>query len=322
MSRARTKQRPAYAVATAAAALGTWGLPAAAGGVALVAAVATAFEIVPVAFGLAIAILGLLALVAERGLSKASGADGLGPALAVAIGLIWMGVCYAPFQALLFPGAPLHEPISLHGADATLPVTIPTAGRGAVDLMLEGTLPANPAGGVAAPVQYAVSIEDAASTTRTLTGRFDESLRTQRLGRRGTTTIVQPHHTERRLLTNPAGGDITITAASLEPAAGASMMVTAYPHRLPLTPMLVVLTLLFLAAVVMLDTRFVRPADGTLTLATPAVLGASLALWTSNTVHPTVSSLIGSIIFGGPFGLVVGALVWGIARRTLVDDRR
>ena len=46
------------------------------------------------------------------------------------------------------------------------------------------------------------------------------------------------------------------------------------------------------------------------------------AWWTSNTVHPTVSSFIGAAIFGGLMGLGVGALVWAVARRTLVVPTR
>lgn len=322
MSPARTKQRPASAVATAVAAdaLGTWGIPGAATALAIGAATATALEVVPVSTGLAVTIVGLLTLLAERALTKAIGRDGPGLAVVAAVAAAWIACCYAPFHALLFPGPPLHEPIAIHGGEPVLPVTIPTAGRGAVDLMLEGQLPPNPSGGTAIPVQYAVTFQDAASVTLPVTGRFDESLRTQRLGRRGTATVVQSHHAERRLLANPAGGDLTLIAASLEPAAGAAMTVTAYAHHLPSTPILVILGVLALGAIVAVDTRLVPASDGTLTLATPAAFGAALALWTSNTVHPTVSSLIGSLIFGGPLGLAVGALVWAIARRTLVHD--
>jgi hypothetical protein len=115
---------------------------------------------------------------------------------------------------------------------------------------------------------------------------------------------------------------VTITAVSLDPAAGAAVTVTAYAHPLPSTIVLIVLAIAFLAAVVAIETRLVRTPDGTLTYATPAVLGAALVLWTSNTVHPTVGNVIGAMIFGGPVGLGVGAGLWWIARRTLVDDRR
>jgi hypothetical protein len=85
---------------------------------------------------------------------------------------------------------------------------------------------------------------------------------------------------------------------------------------------LIVLAIVFVAAVVAVETRVIPSADGTLTYATPAVLGAALFLWTSNTVHPTVSSLIGAILFGGLVGVPVGAVLWWIARRTLVHERR
>jgi hypothetical protein len=278
--------------------------------------------IVPVPVGLAVTILGLLALLAERGLAKLATAPSPGVPAVAAIGLVWIGLCYLPFHVLLFPGPPLHEPILLHAADPSLPVTITTGGLAAVDLMLEGQLPPNPSGGTAIPVQYALTIEDTASARQVVSGRFDETLRTQRLGRRGTATVVQAHHEERRLLANPAGGDVVVTGVSLEPAAGSSVTVTAFAHHLPSTPILVVLAIAVLAAVVALDTRLVPASEGTLTLATPAVLGAALILWTSNTVHPTVSSLLGAMAFGGAGGVTLGALLWAVARRTLVHDRR
>jgi hypothetical protein len=243
-----------------------------------------------------------------------------GRAATLALGVVWTAVCYAPFHPLLFPGPPLHDPITLHGADATLPVTIPTAGHRAVDLTLEAQLPPNPAGGAAPPVHYALTIGEGPDE-QLLSGRFDETLRTRRLGRRGSATVVQAHHAERRLVDNPGLGDVVVRAVSLEPASGASLTVTAFAHHLPSTPILAGIALAILAAVVALDVRLVPASDGTLTFATPAAFGAALALWTSNTVHPTVSSLIGATIFGGPLGLGVGALGWAIARRTLVDAR-
>jgi hypothetical protein len=322
MSTARTKSRPASRVATAVAVSGvnTWIVPTVLGAVAVVAAGATSLEVVPAPLGLAVTILAILALIAERALATSLGTTTPGSAVAIAIGVVWIAVCYVPFHALLFPGQPLHEPITLHAEDATLPVNIATSGHRLLDLMLEAQLPPNPAGGTAIPVQYVLTFEDGAAARQVLTGRFDESLRTQRLGRRGTATVLQTHHAERRLLQNAAGADVTVTAVSLEPAAGSSVTITAYAHPLPSTPILVVLFLLILAAVVAVDTRILPASDGTFTLATPGVLGAALTLWTSNTVHPTVSSLIGSIIFGGPLGLALGALLWALARRTLVDD--
>ena len=321
MSTARTKPRPTSGIAAAVASSGIegWALPAAAGTIALLAAVATSLGLVAPPVGLAVVVLGLLAVIAERGFVKAAP---LGTAAVVGMALAWVAVCYAPFHALFFPGTPLHEPVTLHSNDASLPVALATGGRTTIDLMLEGQLPPNPSGGPALPVQYAITVEDAASGRQVLSGRFEETLRTQRLGRRGTATVIQAHHEEHRVVGNPAGGDLTVTGVSLEPAAGATVTVAAYAHHLPSTPVLVVLALAFLAAVVALDTRLIEASEGTLTVATPAALGVSLVLWTSNTVHLSVSTLIGAIIFGGALGLGLGTLLWAIARRTLVHDRR
>jgi hypothetical protein len=323
MSTARTKQRSTARVTTAVAAdaLGTWGIPAALGLVAVVAAAATSFGVVAPSVGLAIAIVAVIGLIAERALSTTIGTATGGAATVVAVGVVWTALCYLPFHTLFFPGAPLHEPIQLRATDSSLPVTIPTGGYRLLDVTLEGLLPPNPSGGTAIPVQYAVTFEDTTSNRRVLAGRFDESLRTQRLGRRGTATVVQAHHAERQLLDNPARGDVTITAVSLEPAVGSAVTVTAYAHHLPPTIVLVLLAVAFLAAVIAIETRVIPSPDGTLTYATPAVLGTALILWTSNTVHPTVSNLIGAIIFGGMVGLAVGAMLWWLARLTLVHDR-
>lgn len=324
MSTARTKQRPTARVTTAVAAdaMSTWGIPTALGTIAAAAAAATSFELLPAAVGLAITVLALLGLIAERALSATVGTATGGVTTVVAVGLVWLGLCYAPFHALLFPGTPLHEPILLHGGDASLPVTVPTGGYALLDVMLEGQLPPNPSGGTAIPVAYAITFDDAASAKHVLAGRFEESLRTQRLGRRGTTTVIQAHHAERRLLDNPSRGDVTITGVSLDPADGSAVTVTAYPHPLPPTIALIAMAVALVGAVVALETRVLPNPDGTLTYATPAVLGAALMLWTSNTVHPTVSNLIGAILLGALVGLPVGAMLWWIARRTLVVDAR
>jgi hypothetical protein len=324
-TRARTKHRPAtgrVATAVVADAVSTWVIPTALGTIAVLAAAATGVGLLAPSPGLAITILAGLGLVAERALTKVVASASPGTVVAVAIGLAWIAVCYAPFHALLFPGAPLHEPIALHGADASLPVTIPTGGRRTIDLMLEAQLPPNPGSETAIPVTYVITVDDTAQARTVLSGRFEESFQTRRLGRRGTAKVVHAHHAERRLLSNPTGGDVTIGAVTLEPSAGATLTVTAYPHPLPSTVVLAVLALVVLAAVVVIDARVVPASEGVLTYATPAALGAALALWTSNTVHPTVSSLVGSLIFGGPLGLGLGALLWAVARRTLVQSGR
>lgn len=321
MSTPRTKQGPGVASPVAAGTLESWGAPVATGAVALLAAIATAFELVAAPVGLAVTIVGALAVAAEYGLAPASDARP-GTAAVIAIGLAWIAVCYVPFHALLFPGAPLHAPIAIHGSATGLPITVPTGGRTAIDVALEAELPPNPGGGAALPVRYTVTLADSAGATTALSGRFDESLQTRRLGRRGTTKVLHAHHAARHLVTNPSGGDLLVTAVALDPSAGAAVTITALAHRLPPVPVLVVLAVLLLAAVLTLDARVVPASNGTLVRATGAALGTALMLWTSDTVHPTVSTLIGSVIFGGPIGLALGSLLWTIARRTLVHDGR
>jgi hypothetical protein len=98
--------------------------------------------------------------------------------------------------------------------------------------------------------------------------------------------------------------------------------VTGFAHHLPSTPIVIVLGLLVLGAALAVDVRVVPASEGTFALVTAAALGTAAALWTSNTVHPSVSSLIGAMIFGGPLGLGLGALAWALARRTLVHSGR
>lgn len=318
MSTARTKGTLAPDVGSAAL---EWAVPTVIGGIALAAAVATSFDLVPAPVGLAVTILGALALGAERGLGTAATAPRPGAAIVLLVGFVWIAVCYLPFHALLFPGEPLHEPLHVHGTATGLPVTIPTGGRTALDLTLEAELPHPPGADTAPPVHYAATLADAAGAEQVVTGTFEESLRTRRLGRRGTAQVLHAHHAERHLVSNPGGGDLVVTAFTLDPPTGANVTVTAYAHRLPSTPVLAVLGVALLGAVIAFDARVVPGSTGTLVLATGVALGSALALWTSDTVHPTVSNLIGSIIFGGPVGLAVGALLWTIARRTLVQDR-
>jgi hypothetical protein len=320
-SRTKSKTAPRVVAPGATDALGTWGITVAAGVVATLAATATSLELVAPEVGLATAALALLVLLADSTLRGAVDGDGASPVAVAGIGLGWILACYLPFHLLFFPGTPLHDPIVVHGTAATLPVTLPTAGHGAVDLLLEGELPAAPGGGTGIPVAYTLTVEDAAQAKQVFTGRLEDSLRTQRLGRRGTATVVQAHHAERRLAQNPAGGDLIVTAVQLEPSDGASLTITPLVHRLPSVPIVSLLALVLLAGAAYVDARFVVESTGSFVLATAGALGAAAALWTSDTVHPTVSSLIGSAILGGPIGLGVGAVVWAIARRTLVHDR-
>ena len=87
--------------------------------------------------------------------------------------------------------------------------------------------------------------------------------------------------------------------------------------------MLVLAVTALLAAVVAFDRLGPVPeTDGALTLATAAVVGAAIIFWTSNAIHPTFQTLIGSAIFGGPLGFAGGALVWWIAKRLFVRATR
>jgi hypothetical protein len=325
MADSRTKPKPSPRVATivAADALGTWGITGGAVAVAVLAAGAAALELVSEPLGLAIAVLALLVLMADTALRPALAADG-GSTMPVVAGIAvaWIALCYLPFHFLFFPGEALHDPIVVHGAAASLPVTLPAAGRSAIDLLLEGELPQAPGGGTGIPVAYTITIEDAAHEKQILTGRFEDNLRTQRLGRRGTATVVQAHHAERRLVTNAPGGDLQVTTVALDPAAGASVTLTTYAHRLPPLWVTALLGVLVVAGAAWVDTQLVPESTGTFLLSTAGALGAAVVLWTSNTVHPTVTNLIGSAMFGGLIGVTVGAGVWAVARRTLVHDRR
>jgi hypothetical protein len=58
------------------------------------------------------------------------------------------------------------------------------------------------------------------------------------------------------------------TAFTLDPPTGANVTVTAYAHRLPSTPVLIVLVVALLGAVIAFDARVVPDSSGTLVLAT------------------------------------------------------
>jgi len=292
-----------------------WVFAAIAAGIAVLAAAATGFHVVQESVGLAVTVIAILALLAERGVGQAFVAGKQAPAAAIAVA--WVAVLYVPFHALLFPGAPLHEPIRLRAADPGLPITIATAGSAAVDLVLEGELPPSPGGGAPIPVDYSLVFQDGAGAQHVTTGRFDDHARTVRRGRRGTGTVLVPHHEERHMLPNPTRGDLAVTTVSLEPAAGSAILVTAFRHRLPSIPILAVLGPVLIAGIAALDALVIPASDGLLTLVTPAVIGTALVLWTSNTAHPGVSSLIGAAILGAPLGLALGALLRMVARRTL-----
>src|SRR5262245_12729352 len=104
--------------------------------------------------GLAVTIGGALTLLLYIGVRPLI--DGEKPpqgrALGAALGVVWLLACYVPFHVRLFPGVPLVEDVQMTAAGTGLPLRIPAAGHGAIDLMLEGHLAPNPGGGAALPV--------------------------------------------------------------------------------------------------------------------------------------------------------------------------
>lgn len=306
-------------------ALQTWAIPGAAVAVVLVAAALSSLELMGTNVALAVAVfatLVLLVYVGERPLLDGAVAPrdrGIGAALAV----VWLVACYVPFHTRIFPGTPLVDGTELSATGAGLPLTIPAAGHRAVDLVLSGQLAANPSGGTALPVQYSITVEGQGVVPLVVEGRFEDQLKTQRLGRRGTTTVHQLHQADVRVLSNPGGGDLRITRLALEPDSAHPIAVTAYVHPLPGTIVLTILGLALVGAVIAFDRLGpVTEADGAFTLATAATLGSAIVFWTSNTVTPDFRTLIGSAIFGGPLGFAAGAVLWWAAKRVIAAPAR
>jgi hypothetical protein len=298
-------------------ALKSWAAPGAAVVAILVAAALSATETVPTAPALAVAIgaaLVLLLFMAEQPLlaGKATRRDRL---LGAGVALAWWVLCYLPFYTRLFPGTPLVAGAQLGPGGAGLPLRIPAGGHRAVDVLVEGRL-AQAANGAAIPVQYTLTLEDAAHRVETVSGRFEETLKTQRLGRRGQALLRQTHSAERRLVTNPAGGDLAVTAVALEPENAPPLVLSAYAHPLPGPAVLAVVAAGLLAVALALDRRpALASTDGALTYATASVLGTAVVFWTSNAVQPDFRTLVGAAIFGGPIGFGLGAVVWWVAKR-------
>jgi hypothetical protein len=304
--------------------VGTWSVPA------LVAAGLVACVVLGVAGvvgsrgALAGTVLAALLLLLWVGLRPLFGPrDARTRAFGAALGTIWLLACWAPFHTRLLPGTPLVDRAQLGAAGAGLPLHVPAAGHGAVELLLEGTLPSTPTGGAAPPVRVQLTVEDAGGGARVVDGVFEDTLRTRRLGRRGTAVVHQTHTAERRVLSNPSGGDVRVTRLVLEPDTAHAITLTAHAHRLPGPLTLGVAVAVLLAAVVAFD-RFgpVPETDGALTLATGAALGTAAIFATSDAAHPDFQTLIGSAIFGGPLGFAAAALVWWVAKRLLVPPAR
>ena len=121
----------------------------------------------------------------------------------------------------------------MSAAGSGLPLTIPAAGTTAVDLLLEGHLSPAAGGGAATPVAFTLLIDGTGGTSETIAGRFEDTLRQRRLGRRGSAVVHQLHTTVRRVVPNSSGGDLTVKHITLEPTSAQPVVLTAYAHPLP-----------------------------------------------------------------------------------------
>jgi len=306
-------------------ALETWLVPTVAAAVIVLCAALSATELVATEAALAGALaaaLVLLLFIGERPLltgDQPRRARWLGGALAA----VWLVACSVPFYTRIFPGAPLVDAAQLTAAGGGLPLRIPAAGHAAVDLLLEGKLTPGPAGGTAPPVHYQLTVAAPDGVARVVEGLFEDTLRTRRLGRRGTAVVHQLHTADLRIVANPGQQELTVTRLVLDPASAQPVTLSAYAHPLPSTPILALAAAALLAAVVAFDRLGPAPeTDGALTLATAAVLGTATIFWTSDTVHPDFRNLIGAAIFGGPLGFAAGALVWWVAKRLIARPTR
>lgn len=302
-----------------------WAVPVAALLVIAVSIVASAADILSLPVAMAGTILALLVLLAYIGVRPfvAPERAGRDRGIALLVAIVWMIVLYVPFHDRLFPGTPLIENAQMTAAGGGLPLRIPAAGRGAIDLVLEGKLAAAAAGSAAPPVHFHLTLADASGGSRTIEGTFEDQLRTRRLGRRGSAVVHQSHTADLRVLDNPGRGDLTVTNLLLEPTSADPITLTAFAHPLPGPIVLGLIALVVLAGVLAFD-RFgpESETDGALTLSTAAVLGTALIFWTSNAVHPGFQALLGSAIFGGSIGFGAGALVWWAAKRVIVRPAR
>jgi hypothetical protein len=306
--------------------MGSWALPAVAGLVIAVAVGASAAGLVTLSAGLAVTIVAALVLLVYVGvrptlLGERSSRDRLLTGLVAAV---WLVLCYVPFHDRIFPGTPLIDSAQITAAGQGLPLRIPAEGQGAVDLVLEGKLaPAGSRDSVAPPVHFHLTVADAQGGSRTIEGMFEDTVRTRRLGRRGSVPVHQSHTADVRVLDNPGRGVLTLTNLTLEPASSQPITVTAFAHPLPGPLVLGLIAAALLAAAVAFDRLGPAPeTDGAFTLATAGVLGTALIFWTSNAVHPGFSDLLGSAIFGGSIGFAAGALLWWTAKRIIARPTR
>jgi hypothetical protein len=302
-----------------------WAIPVGAGVAFVLFAALGVAGLVRMDVALALAIVSVLVLLAFIGLRPLvdGQATASGWPLVVGLVVVWLLACYAPFHARLFPGTPLLEGVQVTAAGGGLPLRIPARGHGQIDLLLEGKLPPPVAGGVAPPMHFTLTLEAEGESPRTVSGVFEDTLRTQRLGRRGSTVVHQLHTADRRVVSNPGGNDLSITQLVLEPAGSQAISVTAYAHPLPGPFLLALAVVALLGAVVAFDRLGPVPeTDGSLTLATAAVVGTAIIFWTNNAIHPDFRMLIGSVILGGPLGFAAGGAVWWLAKRLIVRPTR
>lgn len=316
---------PAVSVLIAFDAVRSWIIPGIAAGTLALCAGLTAAGLVPTPGGLAATVLAALALLLYIGLRPllAGGKPRAGWPLAAALGLVWFVACYLPFHLRLFPGTPLIDAAHVTAAGGGLPLLIPAEGHGTIDLLLEGQLPTSPAGSVATPVHFTLTLEDAQGAKQLVEGTFTDQLRNRRLGRRGTAVVHETHASELHVISNPARQTVRLTSIVLDPPSAPAITVTAFAHPLP-QPIILGLAAAGLLAVVLAFDRLgpVPETDGSLTLATAGTLGTAAALWTSNAVHVELRTLIGSAILGGPLGFAAGAILWWIAKRTIARPAR
>src|SRR6185295_14419489 len=235
---AGAKQRPRTAAMAAWLPLDnvrSWLVPTVAALIIVGSIVASAVDLLALPVALAGTILAGLVLLAYIGMrpivtEERPARDRLIAGLVVAV---WVIALYIPFHDRLFPGTPLVEGAQMTAAGGGLPLRIPAAGRGAVDLVLEGKLAAAAAGSAAPPVHFHLTLADASGASRTIEGTFEDTLRTRRLGRRGSAVVHQSHTADVRVLDNPGRGDLTVTNLVLEPTSADPITLTAFAHPLP-----------------------------------------------------------------------------------------
>jgi hypothetical protein len=306
--------------------IGAWALPVAALLVIGGAVAGATAGLVSLSAALAITIVSALVLLVYLGVrptlvGEQSTRDRVVTAVVAAV---WLIVCYVPFHDRIFPGTPLIDAAQITAEGSGLPLRIPAEGSGAVDLVLEGKLAAPGSRDSAAPpVHFHLTVSDAQGGSRTIEGMFEDTLRTRRLGRRGSAVVHQSHTADVRVIDNPGRGVLTVTNLMLEPPSGQPITVTAFAHPLPGPVVLGLIAAALLGAAVAFDRLGPAPeTDGAFTLATAAVLGTALIFWTSNAVHPGFSDLLGSAIFGGSIGFAAGALLWWTAKRVIARPTR